>query len=366
MGEGKNIKICIVLISLAKGGAERSTALLSKMLAAQGFDVHIALLTNAIDYEYAGTLFNLGEDKEKGNSVLDRWGRSRKLRNYLISNKFNFIIDSRNRKFALKERIYHHYIYKGLKVIYMVRSFNLNQYLPVNSMIAKKMVDSSFKFVGVSKKISEAINSTYHTNKAITIYNPIEEFPKVAISEVSEKYIIFLGRLRDDVKNFKLLLESYKNSQLASQGVTLKIFGDGPDKELVEDYISHLKLEDHVRMHGFKSEIYPELAKAKFLVLTSRYEGFPRVLIESLAMGTPVLSVNCESGPSEIITHESNGLLVENYNAAALSEGMDRLILDEELYLRCKGNAISSIAHLKMDIIGQQWSQLLKNEYREL
>jgi len=145
LGEGKNIKICIVLISLAKGGAERSTALLSKMLAAQGFDVHIALLTNAIDYEYAGTLFNLGEDKEKSNSVLDRLGRSKKLRSYLISNNFDFIIDSRNRKFALKERIYHHYIYKGLKVIYMVRSFNLNQYLPVNSRIAKMMVGGCFQ-----------------------------------------------------------------------------------------------------------------------------------------------------------------------------------------------------------------------------
>jgi len=216
--------------------------------------------------------------------------------------------------------------------------------------------------VGVSKKISEAINTKYHSDKAITIYNPIEAFPKGTISEKSEKYIIFLGRLRDDVKNFKLLLESYKKSQLATQGVALKIFGDGPDKEIVEDYIANLKLEDHVSMHGFKSEIYPELAKAKFLVLASRYEGFPRVLIESLAMGTPVLSVDCESGPSEIITHESNGLLVENYNAAALSEGMDRLILDEELYLRCKGNAISSIAHLNMDVIGQQWSQLLTNE----
>ena len=70
----------------------------------------------------------------------------------------------------------------------------------------------------------------------------------------------------------------------------------------------------------------PILNNAKFLALTSRYEGFPRVLLESLSTGTPVISVNCKSGPNEIIAHEVNGLLVENFNIKKLSEAFNRFV----------------------------------------
>ena len=94
----------------------------------------------------------------------------------------------------------------------------------------------------------------------------------------------------------------------------------------------------------------------------SRYEGFPRVLIESLSTGTPVISVNCESGPNEIVNHENNGLLVENFNIQNLSEAYNRFILEEDLYLHCKQNAEKSIEHLKIENIAAQWTNYLKNE----
>ena len=65
----KKIKICIVTISLSKGGAERSTALLSKMLHSSGFEVHLVTLNDDIDYPYAGNLINLGLNKPKKDSI---------------------------------------------------------------------------------------------------------------------------------------------------------------------------------------------------------------------------------------------------------------------------------------------------------
>jgi glycosyltransferase involved in cell wall biosynthesis len=56
---------------------------------------------------------------------------------------------------------------------------------------------------------------------------------------------------------------------------------------------------------------------ARFTVLTSHYEGFPMSMVESLALGTPVVTVDCNSGPREIVIDEYNGLLVENYNVKA-------------------------------------------------
>ena len=85
-------------------------------------------------------------------------------------------------------------------------------------------------------------------------------------------------------------------------------------------------------------------------------------VIESLAMETPVVSVDCHSGPREIIKSEYNGLLVENHNVEVLSEALKRMINDKLLYQFCKKNASESVAHLHLEAISKEWIHLLKTE----
>ncbi len=85
-------------------------------------------------------------------------------------------------------------------------------------------------------------------------------------------------------------------------------------------------------------------------------------IIESLASGTPVISVDCPSGPSEIIVTNSNGILVENNNPLALSNAFNTFINDETLYKKCKENAVSSVQHLDVNIVANEWKNLLENE----
>jgi glycosyltransferase involved in cell wall biosynthesis len=85
-------------------------------------------------------------------------------------------------------------------------------------------------------------------------------------------------------------------------------------------------------------------------------------LVESLAVGTPVIAVDCETGPREIIQNNYNGLLVENHNPKALAEAMNTMATDENLFQTCKNNAKKSVEHLSLENIAQQWKQLLEEQ----
>ena len=68
-------------------------------------------------------------------------------------------------------------------------------------------------------------------------------------------------------------------------------------RQLVEDY----HLSEHVKFHGFKTHINEEIAKAELMLSTSKMEGFGLAILESLSVGTPVISYDVDYGPSELI-----------------------------------------------------------------
>ena len=140
----------------------------------------------------------------------------------------------------------------------------------------------------------------------------------------------------------------------------LLILGSGKDEVLLKDKVKTLHLTQKVVFKPFVTNPSAYIKNAHFVCLTSRVEGFPRTLVESLSLGVPVVSVDCKSGPKEIIVHKKNGLIVENFNAKAFAEAMNSFIFDVNLYDFCKLNAPVSITHLKFDVIATKWKQLLE------
>lgn len=352
------LKVAVICISLARGGAEKSTAILTKLLDAIGHDLHVITIANQVEYSFSGKLFNLGLRKNHNDRVVKRLSHLMVLRKYLIENDIDIVIDNRTRNHFFKELLYSFYIYSGFKVVYVVRSAFLENYFPKSKWLSKRMIKKSSKIVGVSNAISETINLQFNTNKAISIYNVVEQVD-ISPNFVPENYIVFMGRIDNRAKDFLLLLEAYSKSVLPEKNIELRIYGDGPDKNWLEKQIITLRLQKVVKLFDFTLSVENVMRNAKFLVLTSNYEGFPRVLIESLSVGTPVISVDCDSGPNEIIINEFNGLLIENDNPNALANAFNRFIFEPELYDLCKTNARSSINQFTKQPISAQWQQLL-------
>lgn len=198
----------------------------------------------------------------------------------------------------------------------------------VRRLGCKILVRVSQKVICVSKAIEKEFNQIgkEFSEKITCIYNPIlgndfelrRNFP----NSISFKFrgalkLVSVGRISKQ-KNFSFLLDVV--ACLVSKGidVELAIIGPGNQAELSKRIIL-LNLFDKVNLLGELENPLEIVSKADVFCLCSLWEGFPSVLVESIFLGTPVVSVNCRSGPSEIIT-EANGALCEVYSVQLFTD----------------------------------------------
>lgn len=360
MGNAKT-KIAIVSYSLGTGGAERFAGELGYMLESVDYEVHHIIVNNVIDYSFSGKLYNLGEQCDHGFWLSRKIKKGLLLNRYLENENIDIIIDNRTRNGLLRE-FFTSLIYRKRKIYYLIHSFYLQNYLPKSVFIARILYQKAPKIICVSKAIEEEVIIKYRLNNTITIYNPIRPIYVDSTSEIQvpKNYILFYGRIEEKVKNFRLMLSAFSESRIYELGFQLVIMGDGASKDMVQDLVKELSLTNYITLIPFQKNPFLFVKNAKFTILTSYHEGFPMSIIESLSIGTPVISVDCNSGPREIIINERNGLLVENHNISKLSDAINRFVQDEELYRFCKENTVESVAHLSHDKIAAQWKKVLE------
>ena len=361
----KTYKIALIGYRLTEGGGEKVMANLSLFLDKTGIEVHNIIVLDGVTYPYGGKLVNLGLLKNKRNGFVNKLKRFLFLKKYLKANDFDFIIDFRPRTKTLQELFIARFFYKA-NTIYTVHSFLINYYMPENLWLTRLIYGKAYATVVIVDKIKELVEHKYHLKNVKTIFNPVN------LEEINEKYeedidfkfdyIIAIGQFRDNIKQFDKLILSYANSILPQNNVHLIILGNG-DEEFLTKVALNNNVLPFVHLLGFKENPFKYLKRAKYLVLSSKNEGFANVLVESLGCHTPVIAFDCLCGPSEIIIDKKNGLLVENQNTEKLTEAMNLFIEDVKLYNYCKKNTFDSIQHFSIENIGKQWLDLMKINY---
>lgn len=359
MNNSKN-KVAIISSSLGIGGAQRFASTLSFILYDLGFEVHSIIINDAVEYDYKGELLNLGIQNKKG--LPNKLRKAILINQYLKNHNINIIIDNRTRLQFVRDLIYK-MIYGNRRCYYMVHSSKLEMYLPKNTFLVKILYRKSDSLICVSNEIEELIRNKINVTNTKTIYNGIKinDLNFERPTNLPEKYFLYFGRFDEKVKNLSLMIESFVYSEVYKNGYQLLLMGNGADQQLIETIIQDYKSDEFIKILPFTSNPLPYVQHARSTVLTSRFEGFPMSLIETLSVGIPVISVDCPTGPTEIVVDKFNGLLVKNNDKIALSEAFATFAYDNELYQFCKSNSKRSIAHLSVENISKQWEALLKN-----
>jgi len=196
------------------------------------------------------------------------------------------------------------------------------------------------KIIAVSNDVATHINRYFGINrkKIVTIYNPldIEKIKFSSLEDVNDTWfnpeepiIISVGRLCK-AKNFGCLIRAFHIVRKSIR-CRLIILGEGEERAQLESLINRLGIGDNVVLPGFQRNPYKYIKRATVFVLSSLYEGFPNVLSEALACGTPIISTDCHAGPREILDNGKFGLLAPVNDENKLAEAIIKLLKDEEV-----------------------------------
>ncbi|MDP9392822.1 MAG: glycosyltransferase family 4 protein [Actinomycetota bacterium] len=150
-----------------------------------------------------------------------------------------------------------------------------------------------------------------------------------AALDPSSKIVVAAGRLTPQ-KGYDRLVKAWAIVSAEHPDWQLRIYGGGPPEhtEDLQQLIEDLGVQHTAHLMGATKQLWAEMSKASLYVMSSRYEGFPMVLLEAMAIGLPVVAFDCPTGPRDAIDHGVDGMLVRNGDIRGLAREMDALMRD--------------------------------------
>lgn len=226
------------------------------------------------------------------------------------------------------------------------------------------------KVIAISDGVRRDLQRKYFVlgNKIVRIYNPIDmnEITKKSLEKIENKEflkiegkkIVHVGRL-SLAKDQKVLLSAFKLlNEEYNETVSLIILGKGELEGELKAYCKDNKIQN-VHFLGFQNNPHKYVKNSDVFVLSSKSEGFGNVITEALAVGTPVISTNCMSGPKEILKNGKCGLLVDVGDIKQLSLSMKKLLSNSKLREKLVKEGRKEVRNYKVQNIVQQYEKVI-------
>lgn len=330
----KKTKITLFIPSLRGGGAERVFVILANAFSDKGYKVHLVLVSAIGPYldnvsdnvevinlkcsRSASSLFALVRylKIEKPDVLLSAMGHTNVVA--LLARKISRV----STKIVISERSY----------FSVSQKFSYSWKMKVLGFFIRKMYTTADGIIAISAGVADDISffSNVKRDKVDVIYNPVdirkvqelsfEKLDETLLNKKGKPLILAAGRFVE-IKNFSTLIKAFSKYREKNEGV-LCIIGDGPLRNQLREEAENLGIGDDVMMPGFINNPFPLMRHADVFVLSSIAEAFGNVLVEAMACGTPVVSTDCPSGPSEILENGFWGKLVPVGNDLALSNAI--------------------------------------------
>lgn len=343
------------------GGTERVSIALANYLVNYGYQVVIISLSSSTPPKFHV------DERVKLVSIFDKKRRFSlayfsvvsRLRRILKDESIDVLIDV-DTMLALFSTVA--VIGTGIKHISW-EHFNYKSNLTVKSRklarrVAAKYADAVVTLTEKDREYWLAENP--YPEKIISIPNPLPFEPDSELNTKNKKTILALGRLNYQ-KGFDLLLDIWAGIESNNNDWQLIIAGDGEDKKLLLDKIKELKLKN-VELLPATQNVRDLYNQSAIYVMTSRFEGFPMVLLEAKACGLPIIAYDCDTGPSDLIADNEDGYLVPFADSDTFITRLLKLIKDDNLREAMSIKSLASAEKYKIEsTIGNKWKSLINN-----
>lgn len=342
------------------GGTERVGTLIANGLANKNFNVCLLSFWEAdrpfFTLDQKVKLFYLLNRKKEGKLYRTYVYPIIKLHSFLVKNKIDVIIDidlilTRYTAFAT--------MFTKCKIISWEHFNYWNTLQDKKRMTALKLAKKfSSKIVVLTKTDAKALveNGKVDTKKVVQIYNPTP-FSSQKRAKLTNHVFLTVGRLTYQ-KGFDNMLKIWKIAESEIADWKLLIVGSGEDENILKKMAKELNLH-RVEFVPNTSEIEKYYISSSCYLMTSRYEGFPMVLLEAQSFGLPVISYNCKTGPDEIVENDVNGYIVRENDELTFVNLMKRIADSHDLLIKLSNGAYSKMSKYSVNVITDKWEHLI-------
>lgn len=355
-------KICFLIGNLNNsGGTERVTSIIANELCNHQYEISILNLVNGFNPFFTldpkVNIYSLYSEKVsfKKNFIGVAW----KIRQFVKKHQIDtlIIVDSISCLFtipALYGMSLNHICWEHF-------NFNNNNNVKLRSTARKWAAKHCNYIITLTERDKELWEKGLQKIQAklITIGNPVSYGSIVHTPNLDFRVILAIGRLTH-VKGFDILINAWSKSCRENENWLLRIVGSGEEEKKLKQQAKHLNIQDRVDFIPQTKNVDQYYKTSSFYCLSSRFEGLPMVLLEAQAFGLPLISFDCDTGPSDIIDHELNGWLIENGNTERLAASLNHACkISNEKYINMTLKSRININKFSINNIIMKWINIL-------